>query len=296
MAFDNHTNLAYALVATAPSPATSGTSLVVTTGFGSTLGTPPFNMIVWATGTAPTNANAEIVRVTNISTDTLTITRAQEGTIARTVVIGDQIATTMTAKTFTDIENYFTGVTGSAQLTGPVGVNAAPSGTIPVYIFQSGAVTSDTVFIQNNTSLASGIILHVADDNNFAFSGSAIVAELVNGSDSGNVIQIKNAGSGNSLSLEDDAGNVQMFISKTGKLNITTGTNRSAGTGTLSGGTVTISTTAVTASSLIFLTDTTASLTNVGVLSISSKSAGTSFTVTSANVLDTSTFNWFIIN
>lgn len=68
------------------------------------------------------------------------------------------------------------------------------------------------------------------------------------------------------------------------------------GTGTLVAGTVTISTTAVTSNSVILLTDTAASLTNVGVLSVSAKSAGTSFTVTSANVLDTSTFNWLIIN
>lgn len=80
------------------------------------------------------------------------------------------------------------------------------------------------------------------------------------------------------------------------KLNIATGSNASVGTGTLSGGTVTISTTAVTANSLIFLTDTASVLTNVGTLSVSAKSAGVSFTVTSANVLDTSTFNWLIIN
>lgn len=80
------------------------------------------------------------------------------------------------------------------------------------------------------------------------------------------------------------------------KISILTGSNASAGTGTLTGGTVTISTTAVTANSLIFLTDATASLTNVGPLSVTAKSAGTSFTVQSTNVLDTSTFNWIIIN
>lgn len=190
MAFDSHVNLAYALVVTAPSPALSGTSLTVTTGLGGTLGTPPFNMTVWATGASPTTNNAEIVRVTGIAGDVLTITRAQEGTAARSIIQGDQIASTMTAKTFTDIE----------------------------------------AFLANN------------------------------------------------------------------KLNIPTGANAAAGTGTLSGGTATISTTAVTSSSLIFLQDTAASLTNVGVLSVSSKIAGTSFTVTSANVLDGSTFNWQIIN
>lgn len=80
------------------------------------------------------------------------------------------------------------------------------------------------------------------------------------------------------------------------KLGIVTGSNASAGTGTLAAGTVTISTTAVTASSLIFLTDTTNSLTNLGILTVSSKTAGTSFTVKSSNVLDTSTFNWMIVN
>ena len=80
------------------------------------------------------------------------------------------------------------------------------------------------------------------------------------------------------------------------KLSIATGTNASAGTGTLVGGTVTISTTAVTSSSLIFLQDTSSSITNVGTLTVSAKTAGTSFTVTSTMALDTSTFNWFIIN
>ena len=69
------------------------------------------------------------------------------------------------------------------------------------------------------------------------------------------------------------------------------------GSGTLIGGTATVATTAITANSLIFVTDsTTGALTNVGSLVVSAKSAGTSFTVTSTNILDTSTFSWLIIN
>lgn len=105
MAYDLHKNFAYSTVLTAPSPASSGTSLVVQSGDGTKFPTPPFNATVWPTATAPSVANAEIVRVTGISTDTLTITRAQESSSARTVIVGDQIAATMTAKTFTDIEN-----------------------------------------------------------------------------------------------------------------------------------------------------------------------------------------------
>lgn len=79
------------------------------------------------------------------------------------------------------------------------------------------------------------------------------------------------------------------------KLRYKTGTNAAAGTGTLSGGTVTISTTAVTSSSLVFVTLTNSGTTNVGSLTVSAIVNGTSFTVTSTNASDTSTFNWFIV-
>ncbi len=102
---DAHKNFAYSTVATAPSPATTGTSLVVASGEGTRFPTAPFNATVWPTGEQPTTANAEIVRVTAISTDTFTITRKQESTSARKIVVGDQIAATITAQSLSDIEN-----------------------------------------------------------------------------------------------------------------------------------------------------------------------------------------------
>lgn len=101
---DAHANFAYSTVATAPSPATTGTSLVVAAGNGALFPAVPFNAVIWPTGTQPLSSNAEIVRVTAISTDTLTITREQESTTARTVVVGDQIMAAITAKTLTDLE------------------------------------------------------------------------------------------------------------------------------------------------------------------------------------------------
>lgn len=101
---DNHLNFAYSLVATAPSPATTGTSLIVTAGQGALFPAPPFNVTIWPVSVQPLTTNAEIVTVTEIVTDTLTIVRVQEGTAARTVVVGDQIAATITAKTLTDAE------------------------------------------------------------------------------------------------------------------------------------------------------------------------------------------------
>ncbi len=102
--FDAHKNFAASLVVTPPSPDTSGTSLTVTTGDGALFPAVPFNCTVAPAGMAPTLANAEIVRVTNITGDVFTITRAQEGTNAMPIAAGYVIANTITVKALTDIE------------------------------------------------------------------------------------------------------------------------------------------------------------------------------------------------
>lgn len=106
---DEHKNFAISSVDTAPSPADSGTELAVLTGHGTRFPTPPFNATVWPAASPPDPENAEIVRVTAIDTDTLTIEREQEGSSARSIATGDQIAATITVKTLTDIESgvYF---------------------------------------------------------------------------------------------------------------------------------------------------------------------------------------------
>ncbi len=116
---DSHANFAYGTVLTAPSPASSGTSLTLSSGAGALMPAVPFNATVWPTGVNPLNSNAEIVRVTNVSGDVLTISRAQEGTSARTILVGDQFAATITAKTLTD-----------AELTLTDGANSVGSGTL----------------------------------------------------------------------------------------------------------------------------------------------------------------------
>lgn len=72
------------------------------------------------------------------------------------------------------------------------------------------------------------------------------------------------------------------------------GTNATMGSATLVGGTVVVSTTKVTANSRIFLTNNVNGGT-LGSISVSARTAGTSFTISSTNVLDTSTIAWVII-
>lgn len=102
---DAHANFAYSTIATAPSPAISGTSLTVQTGDGARFPTAPFNATVWPAGEQPTLENSEIVRVTNISTDTFTIIRGQEDSGSEPIVVGDQIAATITARVMFEAEN-----------------------------------------------------------------------------------------------------------------------------------------------------------------------------------------------
>lgn len=131
ISFDAKKNFAYSVVAVAPAPAASGTSLEVAPGDGSKFPTPPFNAVIWPTGVQPTTTNAEVVRVTAIATDTLTITRAQESSVARSVIVNDQIAANVTAKSLTDIE---TALRTASPLAMPIGgiiawpTNAAPTG------------------------------------------------------------------------------------------------------------------------------------------------------------------------
>ena len=103
--FDNHINFGYSTVMVAPSPATSGTSLTLATGGGALMPATPFNATVWPQGTGPLLSNAEIVRVTAVVGDVLTIVRTQEGTSARAIAVGDQFANTISKKVLTDVED-----------------------------------------------------------------------------------------------------------------------------------------------------------------------------------------------
>lgn len=88
---DARKNFAFSLVATAPSPATSGTQVGLTASTASRFPTVPFNVVAKPFGAAATTDNAEILRVTGISGDIFTVTRAQGGTTAKSIDIGWEI-------------------------------------------------------------------------------------------------------------------------------------------------------------------------------------------------------------
>src|SRR5262245_39139949 len=111
MPFDAHANLAQSTVDSPPSPADSGTSLTVVDA--SDFPAVPFSATISPADSSATLSNAEIVRVTDITGDTITIEREQEGTTARIILAGDRVRLTETAKTFTDIEGAISSVSSS---------------------------------------------------------------------------------------------------------------------------------------------------------------------------------------
>lgn len=124
-------NFAYGSVASAPSPATSGTSITLQSGEGAKFpAVYPFNIVIWPTASNPTSSNAEIATVTGKSGDVLTIVRAKEGTSARTVVDGDQVMFAPTAEMMRRFEGHWSILqsVNSLSNSSTSAQNAFPSG------------------------------------------------------------------------------------------------------------------------------------------------------------------------
>jgi hypothetical protein len=249
----------------------------------------------------------------NIAGASITIAGGKNtGTGAAGAIIFSQslpIATT-TSSTLNALATVgqFDGVYGGLTLTQPI----APTGSPTAFMITGAAHTTLTLSTEatdvnfnlaRTVQFATGAIATQrafrVQAPTYGFVGASTITTAVTLDVSGPPIVGSNATFTSAIALRVGGltqinGNLQLGTAGN-KLLIATGSNASAGTGTLSSGTVTISTTAVTASSLIFLTDTSSGI-NIGTLSVGTITAATSFVVNSSNVADASTFNWIIIN
>lgn len=150
-------------------------------------------------------------------------------------------------------------------------------------VYNAGSLTKIATINQTSAS-AMTLGLGVA--------GTTLGQLALSGNTSGGITIQPSAVAGSSTYTIRDQGAAANFV-----LSNSAGANASFGQATLASGTVTVSTTFVTASSKIFLTDaTTGALTNVGTPTVGTITAGTSFVINSSNVLDASNINWFILN
>jgi len=144
----------------------SGTSLIVTDA--TVFPAAPFQITIWPVNVNPTKTNAEVARVTAIVSNTLTITRAQETTTARAIVVGDQVANTISTKPFTDLE-ALAAATSTITTTGTSTALAIPTGSGPLFIF---ANNGSTLTIQGIAAGGDGQRLHI-----FSIGGGNVVVQ-----------------------------------------------------------------------------------------------------------------------
>lgn len=141
----NIKDFAVGLVVTAPSPATTGTSLTLRAGEGSTMPTPPFYVTATPPSQLTTLGTSEKLLVTAVSSDTLTITRAQTPTTAKSIAAGWIIANAM-----------YTDDVLSSSLVIDEALTGAVNGTNKV--FTTAAAFSKILPYKN------GITMHLTDD------------------------------------------------------------------------------------------------------------------------------------
>ncbi len=201
-------------------------------------------------------------------------------------------------------------------LTGQLDIAAAPATSVTV----SGNITSTAGVVQaldasnNSTAIAAtnqpSLLMQVAGSNvvSLGYSSSGFTY-YANDNASGPTIYLWNdghvgigAGASSTVPFQINAAatvvtihgaNLTLDSVGTG-ITIKEGSGGRMGTATLVGGTAVVSNSTVTANTRIFLTSDAPGGTP-GWLSISTRTASTSFTILSSNALDTSTVSWLLV-
>lgn len=155
----------FCLVTVQGTYSSTDTSVTLSAGQGALLPAPPFNM-TWFNATSYPNPaldpNVEIVRVTAIATDTLTVIRGQEQTVAsnkNTAGVTYQMINAITTKMIEDIGNNLL-----IQL-------AVQSGTVDGSNTQFGFTKEPTFIIADGA-------LHAVGDG-WSWNGTSLIATLI---------------------------------------------------------------------------------------------------------------------
>jgi hypothetical protein len=177
-------------------------------------------------------------------------------------------------------------VSGSTSLNGSTYINQNMYLTGNSFTFEQTGISNNLpqwradatgVLFGNYLSLPVRFVVGSAENMRLFSTGNVSIATTTDGGEKLNV-----------------AGNINLTTAGN-KLKAATGTNAAFGTATLSGGTVTVNTTAVSASSLILITVQETG-TNNGRVKVSARVASTSFTISSSDAGDNCVVAYQIIN
>lgn len=280
MSFNAHADLAISLIAVAPSPASSGTTLSVTAGQGARFPAAPFNAVVYPAGEIPTRDNAEIVQVTSKgSGDTFTIVRQQgtPATSARSIHVGDQIHAGNTADEIIAVENAIPSIAG---LLSAVNISAGTtSNNLAALTFNNG--NGVTFGLDASTVTAS-----VA--TNYQSQGAYLTTAALS-QDSSKYAGTNGAITGGSITVNTDGVSVNLPAYLTTAARSQDSSNYAGVNGAITGGSITVNTAGVSVNLPAYLT--TAMQSNAVTLSNIKISAGaasanlSAFTLSNSNGL-----------
>lgn len=163
----SHKDFATSTVLTAPSPATSGTSLVVQSAHGARFDSVnlPFYCTAHPEGQLPTLDNAELVKVTAVSTDTFTIERAQGDTTAKTIEAGWRISNVILAQDLrntTMVRNETPGGSLNGSNTAFTTASVYADGSLKVYL---NGVRQRSGASNDYTETSSGFTMNTAPES-----------------------------------------------------------------------------------------------------------------------------------
>lgn len=163
----------------------SATSVVLIGGDGGKLPAVPFNVVWWNATDYPDPADdpaVEIVRVTARSTDTLTVTRAQEGTGANDKNVAGKtykMIAGVTRRTITDMIGDVFSLTGPYVYVDPAVVGVDVNGLLITVGDKEGAGVGTNMTIDNSANLIS-FMGELGTDQTVSASGpvGTVVAKL----------------------------------------------------------------------------------------------------------------------
>jgi len=174
----------FAKVAVSIGYSSSATSIVLSAGNGALLPTAPFNVVWWNFTDYPDpsdDTNKEIVRVTAISTDTLTVVRAQEGTTGsskNTAGKTYKMIAGLTAKIInTDIPTNFTNLVAKVDLLGQtanVSTTNIIASTPAAGLYRISIHTAVTTAATSSSTLPSVTVSYTEQESSAAITGTAV--------------------------------------------------------------------------------------------------------------------------
>src|ERR1039457_2191126 len=201
--------------------ASGATTLVLTTGGGAKFPAPSFNAVYYDSGVyadPSDDPNVEIVRVTGVSTDTLTVTRAQEGTSAANHNTAGHTYTLVagpTSKLLTDILGI--SITGSAAtVTGAAQTAITSVGTLSGLTVTAAPTFSALTLGSVPFASTAGLL---AQDNANLFWDATNKRLGIGTTAPGSPLDVKGAGAGKLLNVEASSVGtdyVQMTLNNTG--------------------------------------------------------------------------------